>query len=102
MKEKERIRLDDFISSFREIWRYDKRLFLVLLLSVFVTALQPFPTIIFSGLYINESAFQNCERLVKITFGGTVEEWNAIEKGTDWDEGTGDYTVYCTNGNTTK
>ena len=53
MKEKERIRLDDFISSFREIWRYDKRLFLVLLLNVFVTALQPFPTIIFSGLIID-------------------------------------------------
>ena len=55
MKEKERIRLDDFISSFREIWRYDKRLFLVLLLNVFVTALQPFPTIIFSSSYVISS-----------------------------------------------
>ena len=64
MKEKERIRLDDFISSFREIWRYDKRLFLVLLLNVFVTALQPFPTIIFSGLII-DGISQNCSSIFR-------------------------------------
>lgn len=53
MKEKEHARLDDLISSFREIWRYDKRLFLVLLFNVVINAFQPFPNIILSGLIID-------------------------------------------------
>ena len=53
MKNKENVRLDDLISSFREIWRYDKRLFLVLLINVVINACQPFPNIIFSGLIID-------------------------------------------------
>lgn len=53
MKEKEHARLDDLISSFREIWRYDKRLFLVLLINVVINAFQPFPNIILSGLIID-------------------------------------------------
>ena len=46
--------------------------------------------------------------LTKITYLGTIEEWNAIEKY-DWGEGdlfwdadTGNYTVYCTNGTIAK
>lgn len=47
------IQLDDLISSFQEIWRYDKRLFLILLVTVFINALRPFPNIILSGLIID-------------------------------------------------
>ncbi len=53
MKEKRRVQLDDMISSFREIWKYDKRLFLILLVTVFINALRPFPNIILSGLIID-------------------------------------------------
>lgn len=33
---------------------------------------------------IGEGAFQNCTQLKSITFAGTVAQWNAIEKGADW------------------
>lgn len=42
--------------------------------------------------------FYGCETLTEIHFEGTVEEWNALDKGYDWDAYTGEYTVYCTNG----
>ena len=47
-------------------------------------------------------AFYPCRSLTNITFNGTVAEWNAIEKGDGWNEQTGDYVVYCTNGITCK
>ncbi len=43
---------------------------------------------------IDNYAFYGCSRLTDIYFTGTEEQWNAIEKGTDWDDGTGDYTVH--------
>lgn len=43
-------------------------------------------------------AFRYCSNLTSITFNGTVEQWNAIGKGDEWDYDTGEYTIYCTNG----
>ena len=43
-------------------------------------------------------AFLNCSSLTDITFGGTKAQWNAIEKGSSWNSGTGNYTVHCTDG----
>ena len=42
---------------------------------------------------IGNCAFARCESLEKIIFLGTEEEWNAIEKGENWDESTGDYVI---------
>ena len=51
---------------------------------------------------IESRAFANCKNLLCIRYNGTKEQWNAIEKGTDWDDGTGNYTVYCSDGEITK
>lgn len=53
MKDREHVQFDDLICSFREIWQFDKRLFLILLVNVVINALQPFPNIILSGLIID-------------------------------------------------
>ncbi len=52
--------------------------------------------------YIEAEAFYNCKKLTDITFEGTKEEWAAIEKGEDWNELTGEYTVHCTDGDIAK
>ncbi|MCD7785014.1 MAG: ABC transporter ATP-binding protein/permease [Oscillospiraceae bacterium] len=73
MKEKRRVQLDDMISSFREIWKYDKRLFLILLVTVFINALRPFPNIILSGLIIDsisqKEAYSQIVFYVLLMFG---------------------------------
>ena len=51
---------------------------------------------------IEREAFRHCSNLKFICYSGTMAEWNAIEKGTDWDAGTGNYTVYCSDGTITK
>lgn len=51
---------------------------------------------------IEYEAFCNCSGLTSIQFKGTVEEWQAIKKGSDWDSDTGDYTVTCTDGTVAK
>ena len=43
-------------------------------------------------------AFYYCSSLKEIRFGGTKEQWNAIDKGSGWDSWTDNFTVYCTNG----
>ncbi|MCI8332353.1 MAG: ABC transporter ATP-binding protein [Clostridiales bacterium] len=53
MKNKNHIRLDNFFLSFQEIWKFDKRLFFVLLADVIINATLPFPNIILSGLIID-------------------------------------------------
>lgn len=53
MKNKNHIRLDNFFLSFKEIWKFDKRLFFVLLADVIINAALPFPNIILSGLIID-------------------------------------------------
>lgn len=51
---------------------------------------------------IEMKAFMDCKKLTSIYFDGTMAEWNAINKGEDWDLGTPQYTIYCTDGNITK
>lgn len=46
--------------------------------------------------------FEDCKRLMSISFKGTKEQWNAIDKGNDWDYNTGDYTIHCTDGDIAK
>lgn len=47
---------------------------------------------------IGENAFANCSGLTSITYKGTKEQWNKISKGNNWNYGTGNYTVHCTDG----
>lgn len=53
MKEKVCEQIDEVLGSFREIWKFDKLLFVVLLVNVVIHALQPFPEIILSGMMID-------------------------------------------------
>ena len=47
-------------------------------------------------------AFYCCSGLKSINFNGTKAQWNAISKVRYWNENTGSYTVYCTDGTITK
>ena len=51
---------------------------------------------------ISSYAFNDCYSLTSIIFEGTVDEWNAIEKGEDWDLNTGSYTIYCSDAEISK
>lgn len=50
---------------------------------------------------IGESAFDGCKRLTDIYYGGTLENWNAVTFGENWDNGTTSYTVHCSDGTIT-
>ena len=45
---------------------------------------------------IGERVFEYCYHLTSITFNGTIQQWNTIEKGFLWDCQTDNYTVHCT------
>ena len=47
---------------------------------------------------IDNRAFSNCSSLTKIKFEGTVEEWNAISKGVNWNSGVSATEVVCSDG----
>lgn len=51
---------------------------------------------------IDFDAFIDCVCLTNIYYSGSVAEWNAIEKGADWNKNTGSYRVYCNNGTISK
>ena len=51
---------------------------------------------------IGTHAFSDCTSLTSIHFNGTKSEWDAIIKGLLWNFLTGNYTIYCTDGNITK
>lgn len=51
---------------------------------------------------IDNSAFGGCISLKTIKFNGTKSQWKAIQKSSDWDSGTGNYTVICTDGSLDK
>jgi hypothetical protein len=51
---------------------------------------------------IGAEAFWGCKSLEQIIFAGTQAEWDAIEKGENWDNGTANYIIYCIDGNITK
>ena len=55
-----------------------------------------------SVISINRFAFGYCNELITITFKGNKEQWNAIQKGDDWDYDTGEYVIHCTDGDITK
>ena len=52
--------------------------------------------------HIGELAFEWCVSLTTINYGGTIEEWQNLVAGSDWDKGIPSYVVYCTNGQITK
>jgi hypothetical protein len=47
-------------------------------------------------------AMRNSRNLTSIYFNGTVQMWQNVEKGDNWDYNTGEYTVYCTDGQISK
>ena len=47
---------------------------------------------------IGENAFYNCTGLTSITFKGTIEQWNAISKGSYWKYSVPATQVGCTDG----
>lgn len=51
---------------------------------------------------IGKQCMIRCSSLAKINFEGPKVKWNAITKGEGWDTNTGEYTVYCTDGNIDK
>jgi hypothetical protein len=56
---------------------------------------------VYLGSQISElkmRVFADCKNLKEIHFNGTIDEWNSIPKDAEWDLGTADYTVYCTDG----
>ena len=50
------------------------------------------------GFYL----FNGCNNLTSIHFAGTLDEWLSVQKMSEWDTGTGDYTIYCTDGTVAK
>ena len=47
---------------------------------------------------IGEDAFSYCSGLTEIRFNGTISQWKKIDKISSWNENTGNYKVYCTDG----
>lgn len=52
--------------------------------------------------YIGSSAFYDCSNLTEIVFNGKKEDWIKITKGEEWDSGTKEYTVKCSDGDILK
>lgn len=48
---------------------------------------------------INQYAFSGCSKLTAIRFDGVTDKWKAIKKNTYWSRNTGDFTVFCSDGN---
>lgn len=57
-------------------------------------------TISISGLIseIPESIFKNCVSLETIEFKGTIAQWNALEKGENWNQDTPASLIHCSDG----
>lgn len=51
---------------------------------------------------LGNKAFIGCYSLTNITYQGTSLQWNTVNKGTDWNSGTGHYSIYCTNATLSK
>jgi len=51
---------------------------------------------------IGKKAFIGSDKLTKFYYNGTIAQWNAIEKGTNWDLYTGTYVIHCIDGDITK
>lgn len=48
-----------------------------------------------SVLAIGALGIANCPNLTRIDYDGTEEEWRAIQKNSDWDNGTDNYIIHC-------
>lgn len=55
-------------------------------------------TIPSSVTYIGKEAFIGCSNLTSIIYHGTRAQWEAIEKGTNWDRYTGAFVIHCADG----
>jgi hypothetical protein len=44
---------------------------------------------------IGSGAFRGCASLSSIFYRGRKSEWEEVTKDSQWDHGTGNYTVYC-------
>jgi hypothetical protein len=42
--------------------------------------------------------FGDCYNLKSMAFTGTIAQWNEISKKSYWNSNTGNYTIYCTDG----
>ena len=51
---------------------------------------------------IENYAFVQCGKLKEIHFEGTMKQWKAIGKGSNWNSYMGSYTIYCTDGTISK
>lgn len=51
---------------------------------------------------IGENMFRGCSRLTSIIYTGTVTQWNAIPKGSYWNNSTGNYIIHCLDGDIAK
>lgn len=51
---------------------------------------------------IGDYAFYICSGLTSIEYDGTIEQWQAIQFGENWNAGTGEYVVHCTDGTVAK
>ena len=49
-----------------------------------------------SVVYIGQSAFGGCTQLSHIIYAGTIQQWDAIEKGLQWNYNCPEITVHCT------
>ncbi len=47
---------------------------------------------------IDERAFDSCYSLTDINFTGTMAKWEAIWKGSDWNDDLDGYTIHCSDG----
>ena len=53
---------------------------------------------------ISDAVFYYCGKLENITYAGTKDQWQAIQKSDfpGWDTGAGPYTIHCTDGDIVK
>ena len=51
-----------------------------------------------SVTHIGDSAFNGCKRLSVIRYNGTIEQWNAIQKGIDWNDRVPAREILCFDG----
>lgn len=59
-------------------------------------------TIPHSVTSIESQVFKGCTSLTSITYTGTISQWQAVEKGANWNNNTGEYIVHCTDGDLSK
>ncbi len=105
------VELEENITSKNEISK-GENLFKIIIIPDIVKEIKPYQ---FSGYTeitsitipntvtsIGEYAFHYCTGITSITFKGTKKQWHNIKKGICWNFGTGDYTIYCSDGNLLK